>query len=786
MAAASVEGLEGINLACYYFCSIRKHSLVKGTHTMKNPALISLLTIRRLGARGLAMMLALIAFRPEGVLAFDHEHVLLPIAAQSGASCGLVTVHNIRTSAKAGAEVRQKGVGWVMMNANKLYVLTPHHVATHASTLMIQCRAKFFPVRVQSYSANKDLALLTFEPSVHDVSGLTPVLWLNGRAQYSKVLSTLAHEQQEQMRSTNPDISQFSFTDLLQSGRVAGALLPRTGSENSPIVVSGSFTAFSKPTRVRLQRPDEGVLPTLQYPLIMEGIGIRPGFSGAPAYIQLPTPQAPNAPSPSLEQAMLSLQTTMLTERLSHLALPLVIVGMITKTETNGTNSAAISIEDLASTAKKLLSATGNIDETRQPGDQPDDLRFGYEIQATAHGETLLRTVSLVNPEGRAIKLRETCDTEYRHSSDLPLVTRTSKWLEASQALARDPSLDIASAYGLESDGDGLFSNSGSSELPAPGEESLRVARGGGDYGDGGGDADTRYTYLLESSAKDGLASRVAAFKTNNQCLSRGLRLDDGRDLSAIRVRGKIARMSSLSDLTALPQSDVFKYLTRLNEVGIFENSTALFCSRDEFSRNDTVFLETPSMFDRLVSLSDHTYRLIEKRGRRSEKPTGLFLKCANSDNQRGGPTSLTIGYSDRANRREAEWLSSVFKSEVFETGGGTGESRIQDSHKVSFRLTVPESGSPQGLAVVGNEERHCLIKLSEKNVWRENPWRYSIRDPRLEATIDLNSGRRILNLRITRLDRDCLLEASKKEVWLIKADFEMPTAKSDSSGRQE
>jgi hypothetical protein len=663
-------------------------------------------------------------------------------------------------------EIRQKGVGWITMFANKLYVLTPYHVATHATALMIQCRSKFFPVQLKSYSASKDLALLTFEPSIHAPGMLSPLLWLNGRTNYDKFLTSLSPELREQMSLMNPDISPFKFTDLIQSGRVAGALLPQTGNESSPIVVSGAFEALRKRTRVRLQRPDEGVLSALQYPLIMEGIGIRPGFSGAPAYIQLPISPGsiPQHLSPEQAAAMI------LFERLSHRTLPLVIVGMITKTETNGTNSAAISIEDLVSTAKQLLSIDGNLDEHSSQ----DDLRFGYDSQPTSYGEVLLKTVSFKNQTGQIIKLRETCDTEYRHSSDVPVVSRHGKWLDAAKALQHDPSLDIATAYGLENKGEDLFSAASSSlDTTKPSEESLRIARGGGDYGDGGGDADTRYTYLLDSSAQFGMASPVAAFKTNNQCLSRGLQLDDGRTLTSARARGRIVRLSGISDLTALAQSEGPNFLARLNETAIYDNSISLFCSRDEFRKSDTVFFETPRMFDRTVRLDNREYRLIEKYGGRASTPTGQFLKCAKPVNQPGAPMSLTIGYSDRANAPEAQWLRSIFKSETFETQGGTGESRLQDSHKVSFRLAIPDRGAPQGLAVLGNEKQNCVIKLSEKNVMRENPWRYSIRDPRLEVTIDLNSDRRILNIRITSLDRECLSDASREEVWLIKSDFE-------------
>lgn len=435
--------------------------------------------------------------------------------------CKYITVHSL--SHVQGKVYAQSGVGWILASEQGWRILTPSHVVAGADLMIGECMDHYFPLSVQSKSETLDLALLR---SSQDIGSFVfPLMLLKDR---EAVLSKLA-DNREMVSLLNPDHFAQPLEQKIKSQVYSYYDAPMPGAENKPEL----FKSYDRDVIMTGQTHFSSGLRSL----VSETLAIRPGFSGAPLFVQVPS-MDPN--DPRLRTNKMFLMTMMVPDSYYQPYL----AGMLTESEINGSRALGISLPDILKALPLLLQSQNPVADVYVEA-QHLPLRLVY--RNIVSGNTLLRTQSLLSSvPGAPARLTEVCEDSLAESSEWFKVNADSA---AAQVLFQKSS-DVRTTDKPNTTAAPEVSPTLKEILRNKNQRSIQQKTGGGDYGEGGGSvANLRNSVLMSPDDSDVMHGyNLTSYKRPNTCHRAVLEDDAHHVYDSFLVNGKPAKATDLSE----------------------------------------------------------------------------------------------------------------------------------------------------------------------------------------------------------------------------------------------
>ncbi|UYL08096.1 serine protease [Bdellovibrio sp. SKB1291214] len=619
--------------------------------------------------------------------------------------CILVTVHSLTKF--QGTSFYQAGVGWIVESSEgQLEVITPAHVVTDATQILIQCADAIVPAKVSAQSPNMDLAILKEQGTVFKTlqksNHLAPLIVFKDRKDYPKdaypdhsfLMNKSWIEKSTKNRWSYPYITAGSETEtkrMIEGNQSVIDLSPLPGfASKKNFAPYGSFDL-----------------------LVMETLAIHPGLSGVPLVV---TPsQGTSVPG--------------------YIAMNYgnYVAGMITRTDHVGMRSLAISIDDVirgyVSLKKSFL----------LDGDRPT---LSYEYYQS-NGQ-LNRHPILVqkNADGSKFVAYDSCDKSYQESSSW---TSTDAATEFYKYGAGDVLLSELLEKAVKQNNRSITPSGDTPKISPRDVMNL----GGGDYGESGGalfvPGNSQFN-IFNDSGKE-INGYTAAYKNNEFCKQSGVTILNGKTLVGyFDQKGLGHKIGDINDLNyEIGKGSIQKRSDRISEIlrgaSFVENAEAsLVCRSALFADKRIRYFDGASK-----AVIGHHFAVAKAVGTLTDKPGKNYIQC----DQDLKTMSISL---------DAKKLK--FKN-GFTSMGYDGN--LISLPNVQLNIDYKSAKSFKGQVNIGGK---CIIDLSKNNLIVANPWKLHINDEKIKAEINLDSKDRLFRLDILSISEDCL-QGHQMDPWL-------------------
>ncbi len=611
----------------------------------------------------------------------------------------------------------QTGIGWIIANESrdnaqpKVAVLVPAHVVWGADTITGRCNDKITEFKITALSQTYDLALLDFSRKNFEELGNTsiPLLW-RGRAPLNlgDIDAATTVRQKQIFQELVIDHAPISLDEELAHQQDIGIhyVLPGQEKNSKTIFTPTDWRSFLEPSRVLSQ--NQNVFLGLKKTILLNQFAVRPGFSGSPLFV-LPAPGRYNS--------------LLFDETRSRVALPRILIGMVVKTEVNGSRAIAISLEDILRVLPELQSAEPDQDPYVVGHPNQAHMQYAFDSEKLAKGELQRRQQLIIPRQNKSPYLiGEFCGT-FKDSSDWEPISRTTLDSESQSRKRRS--------------------------------NETKVARPpGGDYGDSGGTTNpNKGEFALEIDSDEG-NSHFASYRNLQSCPNPGLLLPSGKIINSIRSpRKKIFRRTlSLNDITDLAERDGEALIALLETEGQTANSQKIdiesICNDQVMGSEQKLFLNYGQIgrprFTKLLKEDPASYspfpnplsygRISAQASRQKGFP-GFTLECSKS------PTNkvLTINYGDAT---------------------------------LSVAAQLSDRGLQGKVIIRPSKLLECAVDLTSENTKSSSVWRHQIRSEAMDLDIHFGSQGRIFGIDLLRIGRGCGNLQSDLGLWLYEVDF--------------
>lgn len=608
--------------------------------------------------------------------------------------CKIVTIHSL-TEAK-GQVYSQSGVGWFVSGEEGYRLLTPAHVVSGADALLAECLGQFFPVQLQSRSETLDLALLK---PLSDVSSFAyPLIYLKTREQ---ALALMSPADRIGLKSFHPDHFTKPLESLVKLQMTNSYQLPGPDSQTPMIKIRSSDGDI---TKMGIAHYENGINS-----LIVETLGIQPGYSGAPLFAHINKPDFSD--------------TDFLVNTLSGDGdyTTLFLMGMLTRTEVNGSRALGISLPMILKALPYLMSSQNPHTDAYA---QALGLRVRLQYTNAIKNKVLERSQQLIDDTSGARKVySEICEDETLESSEWSANSAASsqslnKLVQQYKTLASDsqkrPQLEkIADQYKVQS-----------RDL-----RSFQQKSGGGDYGEGGGSSASLKNGQLMIPDRNvyyhGGYYTLTAYKLNKPCQKVSLQDESGKIFDALMVQGRLTKATSLAE--------AFDALSKGAQLGT-ANSTPLCKALNLYaSKMDSIETQYPG-------------------------PNGKSLIHARSEGyvQDGAPRSTRLG---------------TLRCSIESSPSGPLSKVDIDFQQQNMRMqvTLGDVKNPRGFIHLENPA--CGVQLSTKNYTMANRWKHQIRSEMMDVDVNLNTEGRVLSIKVLRAAPVCA-HKSGTLLWMQEVHF--------------
>lgn len=607
--------------------------------------------------------------------------------------CKIVTIHSL--TEVQGQVYSQSGVGWFISGDEGYRLLTPAHVVSGADALLGECLGQFFPVQLQSRSETLDLALLK---PLSDISTFAyPLIYLKTREQ---ALAQMNQGDQNGLKSFHPDHFAKPLETLVQQQITNSYQLPGTDSQNPMIKVKSSDLDIVKMGIAHYENSINS--------LIVETLGIQPGYSGAPLFAHIQ--------KPDFNDTDFFINTVSGDGDYSTLFL----MGMLTRTEVNGSRALGVSLPMILKALPYLMNSQNPQADAYA---QVLGLRVRLQYTNSIKNKVMERSQQLIDDSNGVRKVySEICEDETLESSEWSASSAASsqslnKLVQQYKSMASDsqkrPQLEkIAQQY----------------KAPSRDLKSIQQKSGGGDYGEGGGSgASLKNGQLMTPDRHRAYRGgySLTAYKLNKPCQKVSLKDNEGKIFDALLVQGRLKKATSLAEaFNALSKGAV-----------LTTSSSAPLCTDLNLYGSQLTSAET-----------------------RYEVPNRKSLIHARSEGyvQEGTPK----------NERQGRLRCSLENS----PGGVISKIELQlQQENMNMQVTLGDVKNPRGFIQLENPA--CAVQLSSKNYTLANRWKHQIRSEMMDVDVNLNTEGRVLSIKVLRASPAC---ASKENtlLWMQEIHF--------------
>jgi hypothetical protein len=608
--------------------------------------------------------------------------------------CKIVTIHSL--TEVNGQVYAQSGVGWFVSGEEGYRLLTPAHVVSGADAVLGECLGQFFPVQLQSRSETLDLALLK---PLSDISSFAyPLIYLKTREQ---ALAEMSPADRNGLKSFHPDHFAKPLESLVQMQVSNSYQLPGTDNDNPVIKVKSAELDI---TKMGIAHYESSVNS-----LIVETLGIQPGYSGAPLFAHIDKPDFSD--------------TDFLVNTLSGDGdyTTLFLMGMLTRTEVNGSRALGISMP-------MILKALPYLMRSQNPNADAYTQAFGLRVRLqytnAVKNKILERSQQLVDDTtGTRKTYSEICEDETLESSEWSATsTASSQALNKLVQQYKNTSSDSQKAPQLER-------ISQQYKAHAQDLKSIQQKSGGGDYGEGGGSSASLKNGRLMTPDRNvyyhGGYYTLTAYKLNKPCQKVSLKDNDGKIFDALMVQGRLRKTTSLAEADDA--------LTK-GAVVATSNSTPI-CTDLNLYGSGMDSIETRYDGPNGKSLIHARSEGYAQEGAVRSDPKGR-LRCS-VDNSANGPISKV-------------------------------EIQLQQEN-IKMQASLGDVKNPRGFIQLENPA--CAVQISPKNYTMANRWKHQIRSEMMDVDVNLNTEGRVLSIKVLRASPVC---ASKENtlLWMQEVHF--------------
>jgi hypothetical protein len=612
------------------------------------------------------------------------------------ARCKIVTIHSL-TEVK-GQVYSQSGVGWFISGEEGYRLLTPAHVVSGADAVLGECLGKFFPLQVQSRSETLDLALLK---PMSDVTRLAyPLIYLKTREQ---AMAGMTPAELNGLKTFHPDHFARTLESLINIQESNSYQLPGPTPENPVIKVMSSDLDIGK---MGIAHYEDGVNS-----LVVETLGIQPGYSGVPLFAHI---QKQN-----FTDADFLINTLSGDGDYSALFL----MGMLTRTEVNGSRSLGISLPMILKALPYLMKSQNPTGDAYAQG---VGLRLQLEYLNTLKNKVMERSQVLVDDTSGTRKIfTEICQDESIESSE---------WSANSAASSQSLSKLIQQYKSTVSESQKRPQLEQVIERYKAQSQDLRSIQQksrGGDYGEGGGSIASLKNGQLMTPDRNiyyhGGYYTLTAYKMNKPCQKVALQDNQGRIFDSLILQGRLKRATSVADaFNAISRGGM---LTTSRSAPLCKNLTLFASEMDAVESwyvgpNKENFIHARSEG---IAMNDALKKDLSRAGE---------MRCA-IENSANGPT-------DRIDiRLEQEYMK--------------------------MQVSLGDLKNPKGFIQLKNPA--CIVQLSPKNYSIANRWKHQIRSPMMDVDFILNTEDRVLSIKVLRASESCSPSGTMR-LWLQEAHF--------------
>lgn len=429
----------------------------------------------------------------------DYSHPMIFSRTLSGpGKCNLITIHSY--AEVQGNIYTQSGVGWFVLSDEGYHVVTPAHVIAGASLVVGECLGYLFPMGLKSKSETLDLALLTI-PEAYSALAF-PMIALKNREEFlGKITNSI---EREMLSDLNPEHFDEPFANKMLRQKSNYYKVPSGKGENSLQEYKSYDIDLIGFAYIRNELPS----------LVAETLAIRPGYSGAPFFIEVPRE----------------------LQRPQHY-----LVGMLTRAEINGSRSLGVSLPQIFEVLPSMLNATNNtIDVYTYNMKLPVRLQYNNRVK----NNVLERSQELIynSPSGKSVTYTEICDDTTAESSEWGSPISIQKFegkslkdLGLQKLETNPPKLDP-----------NLLKKLKQWELKL---KSVEQKSGGGDYGEGGGSSRSLQNSKLATNDSSSMTgAQLTSYKREKTCLKMAIRDEQGHSLDSMISNGKIVKTTNLME----------------------------------------------------------------------------------------------------------------------------------------------------------------------------------------------------------------------------------------------
>jgi hypothetical protein len=416
----------------------------------------------------LALLSLTTSLTAHAVNEFAHPVIIPPLYFGDVSRCQMLRIES--TANRGGQAYVQTGVGWVIRGDEGLRVLTPAHVISGADQVTGSCLGKSFRLRLLGKTETKDLALLAIQEPTGN--SLFPMIELKAK------------------NTTNVKTSDHfinSFEAVIENQIYSDYAVPEEIRGKGPAI----YRSYEKDTKmIGIMHFQKGVNS-----LVAETLAIRPGYSGAPAMVDVALSyDSANAPRGY--------------RRLENLATMGFLLGMLNKVEINGSRSLGVSLPEILEILPALWNSTST-DRDVYVDLKKSTMRFRYQ-NAVVENE-LQRSQELVvkNKDGSETIYSEVC---------VDANLESSAWVSAKDRA-----------------------------------KSITQSNKGGDYGEGGGGSASLKNSILMTSVILNIFSlddgNLTSYKRIGSCERVMLKDSAGRFYDSFNINGRLTKTTNLAEL---------------------------------------------------------------------------------------------------------------------------------------------------------------------------------------------------------------------------------------------
>lgn len=483
----------------------------------------------------LILLIFLFAWISSASAANDFSHPMVFSGSPLGPDrCKLITVHSYIED--QGNIYTQSGVGWFILGEQGYRVITPAHVIAGANLVFGECLGELFPMGLQSKSETLDLALLTIPESYSSFA--FPMIVLENRNTFlSKVSDPL---QRELLNVLNPEHFNEPFDNKMLQQKSNYYLVPDGRSGNS----WQRYKSFEMDLIGIGTAHIENDLPSL----VVETLAIRPGFSGAPLFIEVPQEfQKPQN----------------------------YFVGMLTRAEINGSRSLGISLPQILEILPRMLNAANNnLDVYTDAHKLPVRLRYHNLVK----NGVMERSQDLIYspPSGKTFTFTEICDDTTAESSEWGKGTPVQTFSPKSLKDLGLQKLEIAPPKVDKK----LLKNLLDLNLKL---KAVEQKTAGGDYGEGGGGPRSlKNSKLMTTDPNTTVGANLSSYKKEKTCSKMAVKNDQGKSVDSMIAKNKVVKTTNLTEAFNTLKSNGASWAETMHSGNICESYQLISARRVE------------------------------------------------------------------------------------------------------------------------------------------------------------------------------------------------------------